>query len=87
MRTGREDLGDHGSLVTALSQLQRSAHAGTAATDDDGVEGNGWNASHGSDTPENLHTPDEVSEHRNAAYRPNRKRIAVADLPNDIGVR
>ena len=69
VRTGREDLGDHGSLVTALGQLQRCAHAGAAATDDDGVEGNGWNASHGSDTPENLHTPDEVSEHRNAAYR------------------
>ena len=36
--TGREHLGDHGSLVTALGQLQRSAHAGTAAANDDGVE-------------------------------------------------
>ncbi|MNJ34802.1 hypothetical protein D3C77_295270 [compost metagenome] len=38
VRTGREDLGDHGSLVTTLSQLQRSAHAGTTTTNDDGVE-------------------------------------------------
>jgi len=38
VRTGREDLGDHGSLVTTLSQLQRSAHTGTTTTNDDGVE-------------------------------------------------
>ncbi|MNZ52237.1 hypothetical protein D3C78_700780 [compost metagenome] len=69
VRTGRENLGDHGSLVTALCQLQRCAHAGTATTNNDGVERNRWNVSHESDTPENLHTPDEVSEHRNAAYR------------------
>ncbi|MNB66243.1 hypothetical protein D3C75_127140 [compost metagenome] len=68
VRTGRENLGDHGSLVTTLRQLQRSAHAGTATTNNDGVERNRWNVSHESDTPENLHTPDEVSEHRNAAY-------------------
>ena len=66
--TRREHLGDHGSLVTALGQLQRCAHAGTAATNNDGVEGNSWNVSHESDTPKNLHTPDEVSEHRDAAY-------------------
>ncbi len=69
VRTGRENLGDHRSLVAALCQLQRSAHAGTATTNNDGVERNRWNVSHESDTPENLHTPDEVSEHRNAAYR------------------
>ena len=68
VRTGRENLGDYGSLVTALRQLQRCAHAGTATTNNDGVERNRWNVSHESDTPENLHTPDEVSEHRNAAY-------------------
>ncbi|MNM88550.1 hypothetical protein D3C81_1007710 [compost metagenome] len=68
VRTGRENLGDHGSLVTTLCQLQRCAHAGTATTNNDGVERNRWNVSHESDTPENLHTPDEVSEHRNAAY-------------------
>ena len=38
VRTGREYLGDHGGLVAALSQLQRGAHAGTAAANDDGVE-------------------------------------------------
>ena len=64
---GREHLGDHGSLVTALGQLQRCAHASTAATNNDGVERNSWNVSHESDTPKNLHTPDEVSEHCNAA--------------------
>src|SRR5471032_3330611 len=63
-----EHFGDHGSIVTALGQLQRCAHASTAATNNDGVEGNSWNVSHESDTPKNLHTPDEVSEHRDAAY-------------------
>ena len=38
VRARREHLGDHGSLVTALGQLQRSAHASTAATNNDGVE-------------------------------------------------
>ncbi len=69
VRAGREDLGDHGSLVTTLGELQRSAHAGTATTNDDGVERKRINVSHGSDTPKNLHAPDEVGEHQNAAYR------------------
>ena len=68
VRTSRENLGDYSSLVTALSQLQSSAHAGTAAANDDGVERKCINCvSHESDTPKNLHTPDEVSEHCNAA--------------------
>ncbi|MND83132.1 hypothetical protein D3C80_749820 [compost metagenome] len=67
--TGREDLGHHGGLVAALGQLQRGAHAGAAATYDDGVERKSTNARHGSHTPENLHAPDEEREHRNAAYR------------------
>src|SRR5690606_24873203 len=36
MRTSREYLGDHRSLVTTLGQLQCCAHARAAATDDDG---------------------------------------------------
>src|SRR5690606_13763896 len=46
VRTSREHLGDHGSLVTTLSQLQRSTHAGAAATYDDGVIGKSTDASH-----------------------------------------
>ena len=66
--TSRENLGDYGSLVTALRQLQSSAHACTAAANDNGVERECINCvSHESDTPKNLHTPDEVSEHCNAA--------------------
>src|SRR5690606_30527279 len=62
VRTSRENLGHNGSLVTALGKLQRCAHAGTAATNDDGVIGKSTNASHESDTPQNLHTPDEHDE-------------------------
>ncbi|RMR95123.1 hypothetical protein ALP76_05479 [Pseudomonas savastanoi pv. glycinea] len=68
VRACREHLGDHGSLVTALSELQGSAHTGTATTNDDGVEGKRIYVSHESDTPKNLHAPDEVGEHQNAAY-------------------
>ncbi|RMR08229.1 hypothetical protein ALP93_05454 [Pseudomonas syringae pv. helianthi] len=69
VRTGRKHLGNHGSLVTALGELQRCAHAGTATTNDDGVERKRICVSHESDTPKNLHAPDEVGEHQNAAYR------------------
>ena len=46
VRAGRENLGDYGSLVTTLSQLQCGTHARTTATDDDGVIGKSTNASH-----------------------------------------
>src|SRR5690606_16070756 len=68
VRTSREHLGDHGSLVTTLSQLQRSTHAGAAATYDDGVIGKSTDASHESETPQNLHAPDEHREHRDATH-------------------
>src|SRR5690606_27077166 len=68
VRPGREHLGDHGSLVATLGQLQCGTHASTTATDDDGVIGKSTNASHESDTPKNLHTPDEHSEHGDATH-------------------
>ncbi|KPW45901.1 hypothetical protein ALO88_05615 [Pseudomonas syringae pv. antirrhini] len=80
VRAGREHLGDHGSLVTALGELQGSAHAGTATTNDDGVEGKRVYISHESDTPKNLHTPDEVGEHQNAAYRLKQKTYRSGGL-------
>src|SRR5690606_6773404 len=46
VRTGREYLGYDGSLVTALSQLQRRAHTGTTTTNDDGVKCQSTNVSH-----------------------------------------
>src|SRR5690606_26556464 len=65
--TGRENLGHHGDLVTTLGQLQRRAHAGATATNDDGVIGKSTNASHESDTPQNLHAPDEQHKLQHAA--------------------
>src|SRR5690606_25242306 len=76
VRTGREDLGHHGSLVAALGQLQRGTHAGTAATNDDGVIGKSTNARHGSETPQDLHTPDEHDELEHAANRLDEKTHA-----------
>jgi hypothetical protein len=38
MRASRENLGDYGGLVAALSQLQCSAHACATAANDNGVE-------------------------------------------------
>src|SRR5690606_20314461 len=42
-------------------------HAGAAATNDDGVIRKSANARHESDTPQNLHTPDEQHELKHAA--------------------
>ncbi len=69
VRASRENLGDHSGLVTGLGQLQRRAHTGATATNDDGVEGKRTNISHESDTPKNLHAPDEEGEHGNATHR------------------
>src|SRR5690606_16488691 len=68
VRTGREHLGDYRRPVTTLGQLQRRAHAGTATTNNDGVIGKSTNVSHESDTPKNLHAPDEHSEHGDATH-------------------
>jgi hypothetical protein len=38
VRAGRENLGDDGGLVTRLGQLQRSAHTGAAAANDDAIK-------------------------------------------------
>src|SRR5690606_26318487 len=46
VRTGREHLGNHSSLVTALSQLQRCAHTGTTTTNNDGVKSQSTHISH-----------------------------------------
>src|SRR5690606_28010475 len=62
MRASREHLGHYGSLMTTLSQLQRCAHARATTTDNDGIIRKSTNASHESDTPKNLHTPDEECE-------------------------
>ena len=69
VRTSRENFGDHSGLVTGLGQLQRRAHTGATATNDDGVKRKRTNVSHESDTPKNLHAPDEEGEHGNATHR------------------
>src|SRR5690606_34111865 len=46
VRTGREHLGYHSSLVTTLGQLQRCTHASTTTTNDDGVKSQSTNISH-----------------------------------------
>jgi len=38
MRTGREDLGQHGGLEAGLGQGNRGAQAGAAGADDDRIE-------------------------------------------------
>ncbi len=80
MRAGRKNLGYHSSFVPTLGQLQCGAHARTTATNNDSVIRKSTNASHGSDTPKNLHAPDEECEHSYATHRLEEKTHAGSPL-------
>ena len=80
MRTRRENLGYHRCFMATLCQLQRGTHARATTTDNDGVIRKSTNTSHGSDTPKNLHAPDEESEHGYATHRLEEKTHAGSPL-------
>src|SRR5690606_39538297 len=65
VRTGREYLGNYRGLVTGLRQLQRSAHTGAAATDDNAVKRNRANSGHALSTPQDLDAPDDINKQDN----------------------